>query len=92
MTPDSVWIQIAKEFGFPVVVCASLAAFIWVIGRSLIAELGRLTRAVALVVLAMSFAPRQFRLTAEELYAESMKAARDRKEEMEPDHHPKHEA
>lgn len=68
-----------------------MGVFIWVMGRNVIAELGRLTRAITLVVLAMSFAPKQFRLTAEELYDESLRAAQKRKETLEADHRPAHE-
>lgn len=93
MSPDqtSIWIQIAKEFGFPVVVCVCLAIYIWVRQRQSDAALERNTRAAALVVLAMSFAPKQFRLTAEELYEESLRASQKRGDELEPDHRPKHE-
>ncbi len=76
-----IW-QIAERFGFPAVVCACLGFFNWVIGRQVIAELGRLTRAVSLVVLAMQFAP-EFHESAREIHDESMAAARKRKEDLE---------
>lgn len=83
MNPDSpsLMLQIAERFGFPVAVSAFLAFFIWVIGRGIIAELGRLTRAVTLVVLSMSFAP-EFHEEASTLYDESAAAARKRKENL----------
>lgn len=74
--------QVIERFGFPVAVSAWLAFFIWVMGRQIVAELGRLTRAVALVVLAMQFAP-EFRQTAEDIYEESAAAAKKRGEDLE---------
>lgn len=78
--------QSLDRFGFPVVVSAFLAGFIWVIGRQITAELGRLTRAVTLVVLSMQFAP-EFHQAASDLYDESLEAARKRKEKVEHDPH-----
>lgn len=92
MTPDApnlIW-TVAERFGFPASVCACLGIFIWVRGREIAAELGRLTRAVTLLVLSMQFAP-QFHETARELYEESASAARKRKENLEGEtrkHHP----
>lgn len=84
MPPDSpsvIW-QIAERFGFPAAVCACLGIFIWVRGREIAAELGRLTRAVTLLVLSMQFAP-QFHDAARDIYDESIEAARKRKESLE---------
>lgn len=88
MTPEtpSLIYQFAKEFGFPALVALGLGAFVWVIGRGIMSELGRLTRAVTLVVLAMQFAP-EFHRDAEELYEESMEAAKKRKEDTSHERH-----
>lgn len=82
MEPSVTLMQVIERFGFPVAVSAALALFIWVIGRQIVAELGRLTRAVTLVVLAMQFAP-EFHEEARRVHAESMSAARKRKEDLE---------
>ncbi len=79
-TSSLLW-QIAERFGFPAVVCACLGIFIWVMGQRVVAELGRLTRAVTLVVLAMQFAP-EFHQAAKTLHDESLHAARRRKEDV----------
>lgn len=83
MTPEtpSLLFQFAREFGFPALVALLLGAFIWIIGRGIMSELGRLTRAVTLVVLAMQFAP-EFHEDATNLYEESLEAAKKRKEDM----------
>lgn len=78
--PSILW-QIAERFGFPAAVSVLLITFIWVRGREITAELGRLTRAVALAVLAMQFAP-EFHKQAKELHEESLEAARKRKEDL----------
>lgn len=82
-SPSVIW-QVAERFGFPAAVCACLGIFIWVRGREISAELGRLTRAVTLLVLSMQFAP-QFHDTAQDIYDESITAARKRKENLEPE-------
>lgn len=74
--------QILERFGFPVLVSVGLGWFIWTIGRGIVTELGRLTRAVALLVLSMQFFP-QGHEQAEEIYEESLDAARSRKEKLE---------
>lgn len=79
--PSLIW-KTAEQFGFPAALVVLLIIFLWVIGRQIIAELGRLTRAVSLVVLAMQFAP-EFHEAAQEIYDESMDAARGRKENVE---------
>lgn len=79
-TPSQV-MQFIDRFGFPAFVALSLGAFGWVIGRGIMFELGRLTRAVTLVVLAMQFAP-EFHEDAENLYEESLDAATKRKEDL----------
>lgn len=83
MPPEapSLIIQFIDRFGFPVFVALCLGYFMWIIGRGIISELGRLTRAVTLVVLCMQFAP-EFHRDAEELYEESAAAARKRKEDL----------
>lgn len=83
MTPDtpSLLFQFADKFGFPAFVALCLGAFGWIIGRGIMSELGRLTRAVTLVVLAMQFAP-EFHEDAENLYEESLEAAKKRKENL----------
>lgn len=83
MTPEtpSLLFQFAREFGFPALVALSLGLFIWTIGRGIIMELGRLTRAVALAVLSMQFFP-QGHEQANEIYEESLDAARARKEKL----------
>ncbi len=73
--------QFAERFGFPAFVALLLGLFMWVIGRGIMSELGRLTRAVTLVVLAMQFAP-EFHEDAENLYEESLDAAKKRKEDL----------
>jgi len=74
--------QFIDRFGFPAFVALSLGAFMWIIGRGIMSELGRLTRAVTLVVLAMQFAP-EFHEEAESIYNDSLDAAKKRKERME---------
>jgi len=83
MNPEAPsWIlQFIDRFGFPVFVALALGAFIWFKASGITAELGRVTRALTLVVLAMQFAP-QFHEDAEELYEESLDAARKRKEDL----------
>lgn len=82
MNPEPSFIyQIAERFGFPVLVCFALGWFLWHVGRGVVTELGRLTRAVSLVVLAMQFAP-ELHEAAEELYDESLEAAQKRKENL----------
>ncbi len=78
----SILLRTAEQFGFPAALTVLLIIFAWVIGRQIIAELGRLTRAVSLVVLAMSFAP-EFHEEAKMLYDESLEAAKKRKEGLE---------
>lgn len=83
MNPEtpSLFFQFADKFGFPAFVALCLGAFLWFIGRGIMSELGRLTRAVTLVVLAMQFAP-EFHEDAESLYEESLEAAKKRKEDL----------
>lgn len=77
--------QVAERFGFPAFVCVCLGLFMWSIGRQMIAELGRLTRAVTQVVIAMQFAP-QFHQVAKDLYDESLAAAKRRKDDLSTEH------
>ncbi len=83
MNPEtpSLFFQFAERFGFPALVALLLGVFMWVIGRGIMSELGRLTRAVTLVVLAMQFAP-EFHEDAQNLYEESLEAAKKRKEDL----------
>jgi hypothetical protein len=76
--PEFLW-KTAENFGFPAALVVLLILFLWVIGLRLVAEMGRLTRAVSLVVLAMQFAP-EFHPAAREIYEESLEAARRRKD------------
>lgn len=61
------WLQIGAQFGFNAVLVVLLLVF----GRGLLlqgfATIDRLARAVALVVLAMSFAPKEFHKQSEEI-------------------------
>lgn len=90
MSPEapSQILQILDKFGFPVFVALCLGAFMWIIGRGIISELGRLTRAVTLVVLCMQFAP-EFHEDAAVIYDESMEAAKKRKEDLSHERRPK---
>lgn len=54
--------------------------FIATRGKDITATVDRLTRIIALVVLAMQFAP-QFHSSAEEIYEESLRASRKRKDD-----------
>jgi hypothetical protein len=95
MTPEtpSLLFQFAREFGFPALVSFLLGAFIWTIGRGIMSELGRLTRAVTLVVLSMQFAPERagkaFKEEAERLYDESAEASKKRGEDISRERHRK---
>lgn len=80
-TPSLIW-KAFEAFGFPAGLVLLLILFGWIIGRGIMSELGRLTRAVTLVVLAMQFAP-EFHEEAQEVYDESLDAAQKRKENLE---------
>lgn len=80
-TESLIW-KIAESFGFPAACCVLLIAFIWVRGREIAAELGRVTRALTLVVLSMQFAPQLHKEEAQSIYEESEEAARKRKEDI----------
>lgn len=73
--------QFIDRFGFPAFVAACLALFMWKSGREITSELGRLTRAVTLVVLSMQFAP-EFHEEANNIYEDSLEAAKKRKEKL----------
>lgn len=83
MPPEtpSLLFQFAERFGFPAFVSVCLGLFGWVVGRSITRELGRLTRAITLVVLAMQFAP-EFHEEAEAIYDESLDEAKKRKDDL----------
>lgn len=83
MSPEtpSLFLQFADRFGFPAFVALCLGVFMWIIGRGIMSELGRLTRAVTLCVLAMQFAP-EFHEEAREIYEESLDAAKKRKDNV----------
>lgn len=74
-------LSIAERFGFPAALDVVLILFGWFVIRGLIAEVGRLTRAVTLAVLSMQFAP-QFHSAAKDIYDESLSEARKRGEDL----------
>ncbi len=80
--PSLLW-QIAERFGFPAALVVLLIFLGWVRLGALIAEVGRLTRAVAMIVISTQFIlPKILREQAEDVWEESAVAAEKRKEDL----------